>query len=114
MSGRAAAEPRHTPRLFTSPLTAFRHSAKALASEISPATQANTASETVVSSANFHMENDSPGNFRSLIITKNSQGPKRVPCGTKAGTFNSQLIVDFKKSTLSFKLDFKSQLIFDF
>ena len=53
--------------------------------ELSP--EMYTTSETDVSSANFHMENDSPGNFRSLIITKNSQGPKRVACATPARTF---------------------------
>ena len=45
-----------------------------------------TISETVVSSANFHIANDPSGNLRSFISTKNNQGPRRIPWGTPAGT----------------------------
>ena len=45
-----------------------------------------TISETVVSSANFHMEERVLLIVRSLIITKKSHGPIRVPCGIPAGT----------------------------
>ena len=45
-----------------------------------------TVSETVVSSANFHMEERLLLTVRSLIITKKSHGPIRVPCGIPAGT----------------------------
>ena len=39
-------------------------------------------SGTAVSSANFQILSDSSdGNFKSLIITINSQGPSRVPLG---------------------------------
>ena len=43
-----------------------------------------TISETVVSSANFHVEERVL--LRSLIITEKSHGPIRVPCGIPAGT----------------------------
>ena len=45
-----------------------------------------TISETVVSSANFHMEDEVLLVVRSLIITKKSHGPIRVPCGIPVGT----------------------------
>ena len=45
-----------------------------------------TISETMVSSANDHMEEKVLLVVRSLIITKKSHGPIRVPCGIPAGT----------------------------
>ena len=45
-----------------------------------------TISETVVSSANFHIEERVLLVVRSLIIIKKSHGPIRVPCGIPAGT----------------------------
>ena len=45
-----------------------------------------TISETAVSSANFHMEDKVLLVVRSLIITKKSHGPIRVPCGIPVGT----------------------------
>lgn len=45
-----------------------------------------TISETVVSSANFYMLERVLLVVRSLIITKKSHGPIRVPCGIPAGT----------------------------
>ena len=46
-----------------------------------------TISESVVSSANFHMEERALLVVRSLIMTKKSHhGPIRVPCGIPAGT----------------------------
>ena len=49
--------------------------------------EGGTTSETVVSSANFHIWNPS-GRRRSFVIARNSHGPKRVPWGTPAGTSN--------------------------
>ena len=46
-----------------------------------------TISETVVSSAHFHIiEERVLLIVRSLILTKKSHGPIRVPCGIPAGT----------------------------
>ena len=45
-----------------------------------------TISKTVVSSANFHMEERALFIVRSLIITKKSHEPIKVPCGIPAGT----------------------------
>ena len=49
--------------------------------------EGRTTSETVASSANFHMRNPSERR-RSFIIARNSHGAKRVPWGTPAGTSN--------------------------
>ena len=42
--------------------------------------------ETVVSSANFLLEERALLDVRLLIITRKSHGPIRVPCGSPAGT----------------------------
>ena len=49
--------------------------------------EAGATSETVESSANFHMWNPSRRR-RSFIIARNSHGPKRVPWGTRSVTSN--------------------------
>ena len=60
-----------------------------------------TISETVVSSANFHIEERALLDVRSLIITKKSHGPIRVPCGIPAGTgLKSEKQSDFELYTL--------------
>ena len=56
--------------------------------------EAGTTSETVVSSANFHMWNPS-SRRRSFIIGRNSYGPKWVPWGTPAGTSNQSDNIPF-------------------
>ena len=53
-----------------------------------------TVSETVVSSANFHIGERALLDVRSLIIAKKSHGPIRVPCGIPAGTGNLQILLD--------------------
>ena len=45
-----------------------------------------TISETVVSSANCYIEERALLDVRSLIKTKKSHGPIRVPCGIPVGT----------------------------
>ena len=45
-------------------------------------------SDKVLSSANFDKNISFCWDFKSFIIINNNQRPKRVPCGTPAGTFN--------------------------
>ena len=47
-----------------------------------------TISETVVSSANFHMADREFVGVRSFIMTRKSHGPMWVPCGIPVGDWS--------------------------
>ena len=73
--------------LFSLDQRIFKRRASCVVSWSIDAPNLGTFSETALSSANFNMEERVLRIVRSLVITKESHGPIRVPCGIPAETY---------------------------